>query len=270
MKHFNDVVDYIEAHLAEEISIESVAKLANLSVYEFRRIFSFVAGISVSEYIRRRRLSVAASELLTSSCSVTDLALKYGYETPSSFTRAFKEFHGVSPRAMTKESGTVNMFTKISFDLQVKGGAEIRYEIREEEGFSLCGLTTRSDWQDTECCEAAWTRFYERNSSVPSKDEKIYAAYENGADWVNCTIGFLRETPLEGEDCLVIPPCRWVCFTLGRTDDAFVNEFYKNILFGWLESSHLRRAEKIPNLEVFPADMEQEGFLWEIRIPIEG
>lgn len=265
--NFNDAVDYIEAHLAEEISIESMARMAKLSVYEFRRVFSFVAGISVSEYIRRRRLSVAAEELLRASSLVTDLAMKYGYDTPSSFSRAFKEFHGCSPRSMMREGGSVNMFTRISFDLQVKGGQAVRYSLRREGPFALRGLPSRSDLRDSECCEAAWTRFYASElSREESPDGKIYAAYANGEDWVDCTIGY-SDLPEHGG--LLLPACRWACFTLNRTDDAFVNEFYKNILFDWLSSSGYRRAEKIPNLEVFPVNMEEDGFLWEIRIPIE-
>jgi len=265
---FNDAVDYIEAHLAEEISIESMARMAKLSVYEFRRVFSFVAGISVSEYIRRRRLSVAAEELLCASSSVTDLAMKYGYDTPSSFSRAFKEFHGCSPRSMMREGGAVHVFTRISFDLRVMGGKDIQYSLRWEGAFALRGLSARSDLRDTECCETAWTQFYASNvSREESPDGKIYAAYTNGEDWVDCTIGFL-DRPENGD--LLLPPCRWACFTLNRTDDAFVNGFYKNILFDWLSSSGYRRASGLPNLEVYPVNMEEDGFLWEIRIPIEG
>ena len=263
--NFNGVIDYIEAHLTDGIRVEDLAKMTLTSVYEFRRIFSFVAGISVSEYIRRRKLSAAAEDLRNGKETVTEIALKYGYDTPSSFSRAFKEFHGISPTELSKGAAAARHFTRISFDLQVRGGREICCEIRDEESFSLRGYTGRSDWQDTECCEAVWAGFYESAAAqdIPG-DGKIYAAYRNGTDWVDCTIGVRTE---EGD--LTIPACRWARFPLNRTDDEYVNEFYKTVLYDWSVSAGYRRKEGVPNLEVYPADMEADGFLWEIWIPLE-
>ncbi len=97
LQRMNQAMAYIEENLAEELDMQQVEKLALCSEYHFRRMFSFLAGIPLSEYIRRRRLTLAAFELLHSDSSVIDTAVKYGYSSPDSFTRAFVSLHGVTP-----------------------------------------------------------------------------------------------------------------------------------------------------------------------------
>lgn len=94
LRGMNQVIDYIEENLTEQIHYESLARIVGCSVYEFSRIFSFMAGMSVSEYIRRRRLSQAIFDIQTGKEKIIDIALKYCYESPTAFTRAFKELHG--------------------------------------------------------------------------------------------------------------------------------------------------------------------------------
>lgn len=94
---FNKIIKYIEENLSSEIDIGYLAKESGLSVYEFRRVFSFAAGLPIGEYIRKRRMSRAAEDIINEDISVTELAGRYGYDVPSSFSRAFKEFHGGSP-----------------------------------------------------------------------------------------------------------------------------------------------------------------------------
>ena len=97
LKKMNDALQYIEENLTEEINYEKVAKRAYCSEYHFKRMFSFLAGISLSEYIRRRRLTMAALELQNGDVKVIDIALKYGYSSPDSFTRVFQKMHGITP-----------------------------------------------------------------------------------------------------------------------------------------------------------------------------
>lgn len=263
ISHFNDIIDYIEENLTGDIDVAEMSRMAQMSVYEFRRVFSFAAGMSVSEYIRARRLSAAAEEL--GRASVTELALKYGYDTPSSFSRAFKEFHGVAPSAAGQGKAKMNRFTRISFDFRVTGGSMIRYEIIEDGGFYISGVTGLSDLNDTECCENVWNRF-----SFEDAQEPVYAAYFNSADGVECAIGARKEQEPEEGQYAFVPASRWVCFSMRGSDDEKVNAFYKNILLDFFQSGKLRKAERLPDLEVYPKDVEDEDFLWEIRIPIEA
>jgi AraC family transcriptional regulator len=97
LERMNKALAYIEENLGDEIDFQQVERVALCSEYHFRRMFSFLAGVSLSEYIRRRRLTLAAFELLHRDLRVIDLALKYGYRSPDAFTRAFASIHGVTP-----------------------------------------------------------------------------------------------------------------------------------------------------------------------------
>lgn len=260
---FNDVINLIEKHIQDEINIEELAKYMNLSVYEFRRIFSFVAGVPIGEYIKNRRLSTAAEELLQGKDSLSGISQKYGYSSVSSFSRAFKEFHGFSPNEIRENK--IRMFTKLSVDFLATGADNIEYRIVSEDGFFINGICMLSDISDTECCEAVWEEFYNKNIPDKFKDnEKIYSAYENTATGVRCTIG--QRNLYEGT---YIKPSLWAVFKMNRTEDSYVNEFYLNVLNKWLSSSNYQKRNDMQNLEVYPLDMDNDGFEWEIYIPIK-
>ena len=122
-------ITYMEEHLFEEINYEDVAKQVHTSSYEFHRAFSFVTGLTANTYIRNRRLSLAGKELVETDAKITDLALKYGYETPESFTKAFTRFHGVSPKTAREEAGKLTLFNPLTITLSVKGGKSMDYRI---------------------------------------------------------------------------------------------------------------------------------------------
>lgn len=117
-------IDYVEAHLDEEIDFEQVAKQAYSSSFHFQRIFTILCGYSLGEYIRRRRLSLAGEELSKGQAKIIEVALKYGYETPESFTRAFARFHGISP-SLAKRGGKIKIFTPLSVKLSLTGGQKM-------------------------------------------------------------------------------------------------------------------------------------------------
>ena len=124
-------ITYMEAHLLEEISYADVARQVHISSYEFHRAFSFLTGITPKAYIRSRRLSLAARELLETEAKITDIALKYGYDTPESFTKAFTRFHGVAPKFAREESAKLSLFNPISIKITVEGGKTMDYRIAQ-------------------------------------------------------------------------------------------------------------------------------------------
>ena len=269
MYYFENIIEEIEKNLTGEINISALARMANMSVYEFRRIFSFVAKIPVNEYIRKRRLSVAALELKDSAVSITDIALKYGYDTPSSFSRAFKEYHGVSPKEAKEKGTALKLLSKIGADIITTGGIDISYELIEDNSYTVSGYGGVSDIEDTECCERVWRNFYD--SGYPERLEegdKIYAVYINSDNSVKCICG-RRDTPEDATDNIEISKSAWVVFKLNTTEDEAVNRFYKEILVQWLEATGYERNNELPNIEVYPANMEEEGFIWEIRLPVK-
>lgn len=117
----NEALGYIEAHIENKIDFTEVAHIACCSLSRFQRMFTFVTDITVGEYVRRRRMSLSACELLSSDIKIIELASKYGYESPEAFTRAFQSFHGVSPTSVRKY-GIYNNFPSISFKITINGG----------------------------------------------------------------------------------------------------------------------------------------------------
>jgi len=140
LKGMNRVVEHIEEHLALPLPYESLSRIVGCSVYEFSRIFSFMAGMSVSEYIRRRRLSQAVFDIQSGDTKIIDIALKYGYESPTTFTRAFKELHGTTPSSARETGVPLKTFPPISFILSIRGVDGMNFRIEKKNGFMLMGI----------------------------------------------------------------------------------------------------------------------------------
>lgn len=129
-------IDYVEDNIAEEIDFEEVAKQAYSSSFHFQRIFGILCGMSLGDYIRMRRLSLAGEELSKGNVKIIDVALKYGYDTPESFSRAFTRFHGISP-SEAKRGGNVKIFTPVSVRLILTGGSKMDYKIEKRGEFKV-------------------------------------------------------------------------------------------------------------------------------------
>ncbi len=117
----NHAVEYIETNLDTSIDFEEVAKIAYCSMSHFQRLFSFIADIPLSEYIRNRRMTIAGYELKNSDIKILDVALKYGYDSPEAFSRAYQNFHGISPSSSRKPEVNLKIYPRISFQINVKG-----------------------------------------------------------------------------------------------------------------------------------------------------
>ena len=141
-ERMNMAIDHIEANLDGQIDMAKVAKIMCQSVTAFQRTFAVILNISITEYIRRRRMTLAAIALRSGAQKVIDIALRYGYESPESFSRAFKEIHGVSPTAARKQSVPMNLFPRITCLLTVKGGIQMDYRMEggSEQVVNLKGL----------------------------------------------------------------------------------------------------------------------------------
>lgn len=143
LKRMNEALSYIEKNLTNNIDLKEVAKVALCSQYHFQRMFSFLAGVTLSEYIRRRRLTLAAFEIINSNIRVIDVAIKYGYSSPDSFTRAFQCMHGVTPSLARNKGESLKAYPPMNFQLSIKGGNEMNYRIEEKEAFSIVGIKKR-------------------------------------------------------------------------------------------------------------------------------
>ena len=132
-----NAINYIEEHLTEEINYNKVAEEAACSSFYFQRIFGILCDISLGEYIRNRRLTLAGNELNASDIKVIDIALKYGYESPESFTRAFSKFHGITPSEAKKNGSKLKSFSRLSVKITLSGGYMMDYKIVEKEAFEI-------------------------------------------------------------------------------------------------------------------------------------
>lgn len=143
LSRMNDALAYMEDHLTDEIDYSQLAKIAFCSEYHFKRIFSFLAGLSLSEYIRRRRLTLAALDLKDRNLRIIDVAVKYGYRSADAFSRAFHSMHGLLPSEARSEDTQLKAYPRMTFQLSIKGGSEMNYRMVEKGPFKLVGFKRR-------------------------------------------------------------------------------------------------------------------------------
>jgi len=140
LNRMNNAMEYIESNLADDISYDRIAQLACCSTYHFQRMFPFITGVSLSEYIRRRRLTLAAFELRTTDAKVIDVAMKYGYDSPEAFARAFKNLHGIIPISARDKGVSLKAYPRMTFHISIKGDVEMNYRIEQRGSFEMFGV----------------------------------------------------------------------------------------------------------------------------------
>lgn len=143
LEPLNNVMQYIENNLEHEVDDKEIAKLAFCSAYHFKRTFSFLAGISLQEYIRRRRLTRAAIELQDSTIKVIDIAIKYGYNSSDAFTRAFQKLHGMTPSETRDYKRPIKTYPPMTFQINVGGSEPMKIKIESMESFQIVGIKSK-------------------------------------------------------------------------------------------------------------------------------
>lgn len=281
----NKAMSYIEENLTDQIRYDSLAGMAGCSVYEFSRVFSFLTGTSVSEYIRRRRLSQAVFDIQGGRERVVDIALKYGYESQATFTRAFKELHGVAPLAARKTGVLFKTYPPMAFSLSVKGMNAMKFRIEKRECFQIVGLSGYDgECEDGDHLTPLWRRFMEEYDFVlwnGGGADNYYTApfWQVGAYWFQSENGktksiigaeFKGRKP-EGMEVETIPAATWAVFSINSsTGIEHVPAAYTSIMTEWFPSSQYKRDERVPNLEVFPqGDTAAESYTWELWMPVQ-
>jgi AraC family transcriptional regulator len=250
-------------------------------------VFSFIAGISVSEYIRRRRLSQAVFDIQKGKESIIDIALKYCYESQSAFTRAFKELHGHTPASSRKIGVSLKTYPKITFKLVVKGVVEMDFKIVNKESFKIIGYKCSGEWND-------WVYFNKHfdpqlRNNITEKNYYKAPFWQVGAYKFNppgevgtcddfekeykCIIGAeLTEEPiLRGMDVEEFPAATWAIFAVEYDPhNDSTGKTYAKVLSEWFPVSNYKRDENIPYLEVYsiPGEADAKQFRCEIWIPI--
>lgn len=283
-------IDFIESQLTEAIELDDIAKEAYFSLFHFHRIFHALVGDSAKEYIRKRRMSLAGRELATSKIKVIDVALKYGYETPEAFTKAFKKFHGITP-LLCRKSGSFHFrekaFVHIFESELLKGGLIMNYKIVEKESFKIIGreLRVRNDNGDNlrliplfwERChkEGMWQEV-ERMPNVINKDEQACMGMCMDFYGIN-TFSYLICVEVSNLDTIphkmvakIIPAQKYAVFTAkGKMPEA-IQQTWKDIYQKWLPTSGLERTDG-PDFEYYDkrSKVNDEKSEVDIYIPIK-
>ena len=274
LKHMNDALSYMEDNLDSEISFEKAAQLACCSQYHFQRMFSYIIGVPLSEYLRRRRLTMAALDLQKGD-KVIDVALRYGYDSPTAFNRAFQAVHGVSPSAAQKPDTMLKSFPRVSFQITVKGVEEMDYRIVEKEAFRAVGvrLPISTDleenykivmpfWEET--IKAGLTKqiLALMNGepygllAVSTADES-----EKGGYYYICTAS---DKPVpDGMFEVSVPKHTWAIFP-GSGHPSSIGDLFKRIYSEWQPTSGYEWADMI-EIEVYlddnPVNMKYEAWM---------
>lgn len=266
LKRLAEAINYIESNLNGDISYDEAAKIACCSTHYFQRMFTCVAGITMSEYIRRRRMTQAAFELQSTDIRVIDAALKYGYSSPTSFNRAFQAVHGISPVAARLKGIQLNAYPPIKFSVQITGGLAMSYRVEEKKAMRIVGirmaLTEDMDenhkiipdfWQSTlksaifpEICAMA----------NQSPDGVLGVSYYDGSEGFYYYIGVATDSPVpEGMYECTIPEASWVIFGCDGPFKESIQNIYRRFFTEWLPFSGYSYAE-LPDMEVYPITKE--------------
>ena len=137
MSIIGNLIQYMEDHITENITVEDIAKGVGISSFYFQKGFAMICGYSVSEYIRNRRMALAGNDLLVTDEKIIDIALKYGYDSPDSFTKAFTRFHGVTPTSVRKDEVLLKSFAPLKIKISLEGGYLMDYKIVKKEAFTV-------------------------------------------------------------------------------------------------------------------------------------
>lgn len=276
----NATIAYIEEHLQDELHMPVIAKAAGISERDMQQVFYALTGISVAEYVRRRRLSLAGYELQKGNKSVLDVALKYGYTSPDSFARAFRQLHGMLPSEARKGGLLLKSYGRITFVLTIKGVNAMNYRIVEKEEMHIIGFkqwfSTENNRQMTEIPKMwdAVTEEMKKRITGLSNNAGVVGLcadmYNGGFDyWIGCMSD--KECPDDLES-MTIPASTWAVFEIigaMRPLPNAMQDIWKRIYSEWLPNSGYEHA-MLPEIEYYSAgDMMAEDYKSEIWIPVK-
>lgn len=283
LKELNQVINYIEKNLTAGITLEEISEYAGVSDYHFRKIFYYLSGLTLSEYIKNRKLSEANKDLLNNE-RVTDVAFKYGYESMDGFTRAFKSWSGFLPSEVAK-TGVSKSFPKLSFYIDVKGGESMDYKIVEMPSFKLAGVSKRVPMQfegvNNVIKELANNITQEQREAMHAIQniepyEVVNVSYEHEHNFMKDEgelthlIGVLttEENTSELLDVIEVSACTWAVFPNEGPFPETLQQTYAKTYSEWLPISDYEVVQ-LPGFSFTKMDEEKENYAYsEIWMPV--
>lgn len=279
MESISEAITYIEKNLTEDLTVDDIAKHVCISPFYFQRGFAMLCGFTVAEYIRKRRLSLAGNDLIYSEQKIIDIALKYGYDSPDSFTKAFLRFHNVTPTAVRKEGALVKSFAPLKVKFSLKGGYTMDYKIIDKDAFTVMGLSRTFKYESAAVdVPKLWQEYF--NSG---KDRVVCGLYginmdlEMGGNEFSYMIADnyipTLEVP-EGFITRVIPKHTWAVFPCVGPSAKTIQEINEKIFTEWLPNNKNYEIAEGYNIEMYedpteyPNGVEDENYYGEIWIPV--
>jgi AraC family transcriptional regulator len=293
-ERMNTAIDYIEENLVGELDINKAAEKAACSTFHFQRMFFAIIGVTPAEYVRRRRLTLAATELSSGREKVIDIAMKYGYDSPDAFTRAFRNVHGVTPTAAREPGVTLTAYPRISFHIELKGGTDMDYKIIEKPAFDVIVKSEKisaeivhkfviipEDWE--KFWWDYWEKFYKekRGESLEKLSEgkpgpvtgARYLAVtiiDSGMKSFSYAVGIEKpDGPLpEDYEVISIPEATWAVFeSIGPLPQA-IHDLEDKVFIEWFPSTRYEHDTK-PEIEVYlPGDPKSQDYRCQFWEPV--
>lgn len=293
LTRMTEVVNYIEEHITDDINFNDMAKIVCCGVYQFGRIFSYVVGISLSEYIRRRRLTLAALDLQSSKSKVIDIALKYGYNSPDAFTRAFQNMHGITPKEASVLGVKLRLYPRITFHISIKGDVKMEYRIVEKSEIKVIGVVKNlgkwtannqaNNWQERIGDKwKFWGEFFDEGMNDKIRDEyKLYRSpfWQMGVTQTLDNGETILAIGAESDgkdypdlDMFEVPASTWAVFTAQGTlnqDNHPIEVLMTRIVTEWLPTSGYIKSMNY-EIEVYgPGNTQSDDYACEVWIPVK-
>ena len=283
LEQMNGALNYVEHNLTDEIDYKEVSRIACCSEYHFKRMFSFLAGIPFSEYIRRRRMTLAAFDLKDSKMRVIDVAIKYGYHSADSFARAFQQMHGVTPTEARDDGHSLKAYPRMTFQLTIKGGNEMNYRLEEKDAFRIVGIKKRvpliyhgvnpeiaSMWAslDQETI-LRWKSLsnVEPSGLISASTNFSEGRLDNGELDHYIGVATTRDCP-DIPAQLVVPASSWAVFEVVGPFPETLQDIWGRIYSEWFPASHYEQAEGPEILWNESKEITSPTFKSEIWIPV--
>ncbi|AEY65575.1 helix-turn-helix domain-containing protein [Clostridium sp. BNL1100] len=253
VNRMNRVIDYVENHLSNEINEKEISKITACSFSLFQGSFAQITGISLSEYVRRRKLTCAAYDLQNTNEKVIDIALKYGYQSSDAFCVAFKRLHGVTPTSAKKDSVKLTFYCRLSFTLTIKGVDKMDYTIIEKAPFNVIGVRRTTPYGG-----GTWAVVKSDGSSesIKKMTGRIYdlglcfGFSEDGSNDYMCGIEW-EDKPIDGLDIFNYPAATWLRFEAkGNISCQILGSVWQRINHEFLPQSKYKKSG-LPTIEKF-------------------
>lgn len=270
-QRMNRIMDYVEQQLCADISEEEVARLAACPYSVFSASFSQITGVSLAEYVRRRRLTQAAYELQTTNERIIDIAMKYGYGSADAFRVAFKSLHGASPTAVRKQEVKLTFYCRLCFEISIKGVEKMEYTIVEKAGFQVLGIRKTTPYGGGTWAVVKADGSNEKIRELSGKFFDLglcFGFQEDGSDDYMCAIEW-DGGEVEGFETFSYPPVKWLIFGVkGKISDNVLGDLWHRINTEFLPNSGYHKC--MATIEKYNYWNETEDFCdMEVWIPVE-